>query len=129
VSGKVEWLPVADLLDADPEPVSWLCEPLLARGAVTILCGPFGVGKSLFAIAAGSAIAHGAQRLGGMRVRPGKVIVIDAENGRRVLHQRAHLAQLPRRACGSASAAASTFAPPKAAASCAQPSRSPAPPC
>jgi RecA-family ATPase len=96
VRGKVEWLPVADLLDAGPEPVPWLCEPLLARGAVTILCGPFGVGKSLFAIAAGSAIAHGAQQLGGMRVRPGKVIVIDAENGRRVLHQRAHLAQLPR---------------------------------
>src|SRR5205807_1685678 len=68
----------------------------VARGAVTLLSGGHGSGKSLLAIALASAVAAGAPSIAGMPVAGGAVVIIDAENGKRTLHERAHLADLPR---------------------------------
>lgn len=81
------------LLDTDrmatsePPRVPWLAEPLLARGAVTMLVGREGQGKSLLALALAAAIGHGGT-VAGIACRPGRVLVIDAENGEAEIHRR-----------------------------------------
>src|SRR5690349_19680344 len=62
-----------------PEPV-WLLEPLLPSGAVAMLYGPSGVGKSFIAMAWAHAIAHGLSWLG-RNVRKGSVIYVAGEGG------------------------------------------------
>jgi KaiC/GvpD/RAD55 family RecA-like ATPase len=95
MSASIRWVDLEALMAEPPPPVPWVVEPLLARGAVTMLAGPAGVGKSLLALALTAAVASNAPTLAGMDVTGGRVVVIDAENGERVLRQRAHLAALP----------------------------------
>lgn len=80
-------LDVQRMLDCEPEPVPWIAEPLLARGAVTMLAGREGQGKSMLALALAAAIGHGA-RIAGIRCRSGRALVVDAENGEREAHRR-----------------------------------------
>lgn len=91
----IRWLDLDALMREPPLPVPWLIEPLLARGHVTMLAGPAGVGKSLLAFALASAVANGTETVAGLKVTPGTVAIVDAENGERTLHERAHLADLP----------------------------------
>jgi SpoVK/Ycf46/Vps4 family AAA+-type ATPase len=95
-AGLIRMLELGRLLDEPPPPVPWLVQWLVARGAVTMLAGPAGVGKSLLALAIASAVARGLGTIGGLPVTAGTVAVIDAENGERTLHERAHLLELPR---------------------------------
>jgi hypothetical protein len=92
---RIRWLDVAALKSEPPLPVPWVIEPLVARGAVTMLAGPAGVGKSLLAMAVASVVANGTDALAGMSVKAGGVVILDAENGERTLHERAHLVDLP----------------------------------
>ncbi len=71
---------------SEPPRVPWLAGPLLARGAVTMLVGREGQGKSLLALALAAA-GHGCA-LAGIACRPGRVLVIDAENGEAEIHRR-----------------------------------------
>lgn len=91
----IRWLDLGALMREPPPPVPWVVEPLLARGHVTMLAGPAGVGKSLFALAAAAAVAHDAEHIAAMPVTGGPVVLLDAENGERTLHERAHLVGLP----------------------------------
>lgn len=91
----IRWLDVERLMSEPPPPVPWIAEPLLARGHVTILAGPAGVGKSLLALALASAIAHDAPSLAGLPITGGPIVLLDAENGERTLAERAHLVELP----------------------------------
>lgn len=75
------------LLTTDPEPVPWIAAPLLARGAVTMLAGREGQGKSMLALALAAAIGHGST-VAGIRCEQGRVLVVDAENGEREAHRR-----------------------------------------
>lgn len=81
------------LLDTDrmavtePPKVPWLGEPLLARGSVTMLVGREGQGKSMLGLALASAIGHGST-VAGIKCAPGRVLVIDAENGEAEIHRR-----------------------------------------
>jgi len=81
------------LLDTDrmavtePPKVPWLSEPLLARGAVTMLVGREGQGKSMLGLALAAAIGHGGT-VAGIACRPGRMLVIDAENGEAEIHRR-----------------------------------------
>lgn len=93
----IRWLDLDRLLDEPPPPVPWIVEDLLARGSLTMLAGPAGVGKSFVAIAIASAVAHGRPTIAGLSVTGGTVAILDAENGERTLHERAHLVELPRR--------------------------------
>jgi KaiC/GvpD/RAD55 family RecA-like ATPase len=94
-SDAIRWLDLHALMAQEPPPVPWVVEPLLARGHLTMLAGAPGVGKSLFALAIAGAVAHEAPSIAGMPVVGGEVILIDAENGERTLHERAHLVGLP----------------------------------
>ncbi len=80
-------LDVGRMLSTEPEPVPWIAEPVLARGAVTMLAGREGQGKSMLALALAAAIGHGAT-IAGIRCQPGRVLVVDAENGEREAHRR-----------------------------------------
>ncbi|MFL5910437.1 MAG: AAA family ATPase [Gaiellaceae bacterium] len=80
-------LDVERMLTSEPPPVPWIAEPLLARGAVTMLVGREGLGKSMFALALAAAIGHGSST-GGIACRSGRVLVIDAENGEAEAHRR-----------------------------------------
>lgn len=89
-AGRAPVLRVLDmhrLLSTDPEPVPWIAEPLLARGAVTMLAGREGQGKSMLALALAAAIGHGST-IAGIACEQGRVLVVDAENGEREAHRR-----------------------------------------
>lgn len=75
------------MLVTEPPPVPWIAEPLLARGAVTMLVGREGHGKSLLALALAAAIGHGTS-VAGIACAPGRVLLIDAENGEAEIHRR-----------------------------------------
>lgn len=84
---KLRKLDVERMLTTEPEPVPWIAEPLLVRGAVTMLAGREGQGKSMLALALGAAIGHGAG-VAGIACEAGRVLVVDAENGEREAHRR-----------------------------------------
>ena len=89
-AGRVPVLRVLDmhrLLSTDPEPVPWIAKPVLARGAVTMLAGREGQGKSMLALALAAAIGHGST-IAGIECSRGRVLVVDAENGEREAHRR-----------------------------------------
>jgi AAA domain-containing protein len=82
-------LDMEHLLSTEPEPVPWIAEPLIARGAVTMLAGREGQGKSMLALALAAGVGHGAT-LAGIACHQGRVLVVDAENGEREAHRRLH---------------------------------------
>jgi hypothetical protein len=75
------------MLREEPPPVPYVVDPLLVEGCVTMLAGREGQGKSMFSLAVASAIGHGA-RVAGFACRPGRTLVVDAENGQREAHRR-----------------------------------------
>ena len=86
-AGVLRVLDMDRLLSTEPEPVPWIAEPLLARGAVTMLAGREGQGKSMLALALAAAVGHGST-VAGIECQPGRVLVVDAENGEREAHRR-----------------------------------------
>lgn len=94
-TGAIKWLDVGRLLREPPPDVDWVVKWLIARGHLTLLAGAHGVGKSLLGDAIASAVSHGAPTIAGMPVSGGPVVILDAENGEHLRHQRAHLVDLP----------------------------------
>lgn len=84
---RLRVLDVERMLVTEPEAVPWIAAPLLVRGAVTMLAGREGQGKSLLALALAAAIGHG-RTVAGIECCAGRVLVIDAENGEREAHRR-----------------------------------------
>jgi hypothetical protein len=71
----------------DVKPATPLLGPL-ARGCITLLCGPRGVGKSWLGLALAHAAARGGT-LGAWRCRkPHRVVFVDVAGGEAVLHER-----------------------------------------
>ena len=77
------------MLRTDPPPVRWLIETLLVLGSLCMLGGREGEGKSLTAMTAAVAVAIGGT-LAGMRCERGRVLIVDAENGKHEIHRRMH---------------------------------------
>jgi hypothetical protein len=75
------------MLRTDPPPVPWLVESLLARGALTLVAGREGEGKSLTAMQLAVGVAAGVPVVG-VGCHRGGVLVIDAENGGQEIHRR-----------------------------------------
>lgn len=73
--------------EVDAPTVPWIVEGLVARGALTILVGDGGLGKSLFALAAASAVTKG-KPIAGMVTYPRGVVIVDAENNEGEIHRR-----------------------------------------
>jgi KaiC/GvpD/RAD55 family RecA-like ATPase len=91
---KLVRLDVGSMLKTEPPPVPWLAEPLLVRGAFTVLYGREGEGKSMVSLAVAVSVASG-EPGAGFSPQPGRVLYIDAENGEREIHRRVRALGLP----------------------------------
>lgn len=76
------------MLTSEPEPVDWIAEGVVARGALTLVAGREKEGKSLLLMALATCAATGGGSLAGIEVAPARTLVIDAENGRAEIHRR-----------------------------------------
>ena len=74
-------LKIITLRDIEAERVSWLWEPYIPLGKITIIQGDPGDGKTTLALAIASAITRGEEVGGGAAVAPGSVIFQTAEDG------------------------------------------------
>jgi len=84
---KLRELDVQRMLRTEPPPVEWLIEPLCVRGNMTMIAGREGLGKSMLGLAAAAAMGNGTP-IAGMETKPGRVLVVDAENGEHEAHRR-----------------------------------------
>lgn len=87
-TSKLRVLDTLRLLTTEPPPLDWLADGILARGKLTLLGGREKRGKSLIALALAVRMASGGGELAGIAVKPGRVLLIDAENGEREIHRR-----------------------------------------
>lgn len=78
---------VARMLNEPAPEIPWVVEDIFARGCLTLLPGREGVGKSLFAMALVVGVVTG-EPAGPFATTPGRVMVVDAENGESELHRR-----------------------------------------
>lgn len=76
------------LLSTEPKPLDWLAEGIFCRGKLSMIGGREKRGKSLIQLAIAVAVASGASEIAGIPVKPGNVLLIDAENGEREIHRR-----------------------------------------
>jgi len=93
-AGKLRRLDVARMVRENPPPVPWIVEGLVVRGALTVLNGREGEGKSLLAMALAAGVALG-ENQAGMECHAGRVLIVDAENGQYETHRRVHALGLP----------------------------------
>lgn len=91
---KLQRLDVLEMVNTLPPEVPWIAEPLLVRGALSLLFGREGEGKSLIALALAVAVASG-ESAAGFHPVPGQVLYIDAENGAGEVHRRVRALGLP----------------------------------
>jgi len=68
--------------------VEWLVEGFLSRGAVTMLAGAPGAGKSLLAQSIAAAAVSGNGSVAGIGVEPARVCIVDGENGEDLIQRR-----------------------------------------
>lgn len=78
-----------------PPPVPWVCDGLVARGALTLLAGEPGRGKSWLALGLAMGVSEGSI-VAGIPCHQGSTLYIDAENGASELHRRVHQLGLKR---------------------------------
>lgn len=93
-AGKLRRLDVARMARENPPVVPWVIEGLVVRGALTVLNGREGEGKSLLAMALAAGVAHGESQAG-MACRAGRALIVDTENGEHETHRRVHALGLP----------------------------------
>lgn len=80
-----------DAIDVDD--VTWRCDAFAADGHLTVLAGEGGEGKSLLTLALADAV-QGGKKVAGISCGLGKVVMIDAENGERIMAKRLKQAQM-----------------------------------
>jgi RecA-family ATPase len=85
---NVEWLDNEHLKATPPPPVPWVVEGFCARGALTMLVGEPGQGKSYLALALAAGVCEGEDAAGFTIAKRRKVAVFDAENGHGEVHRR-----------------------------------------
>ena len=66
--------------DIQPEPVEWLWEPYIPRGAISLIQGDGGMGKTSSSLAIAAAVSRGNALPGGIDGAPAAVIVQNAED-------------------------------------------------
>jgi hypothetical protein len=86
--GVLQILDTRKLLTSEPPPLDWLAEGVFCRGKLTLFGGREKRGKSLVALALAVCMASGGGEVAGIRVKPGRVLLVDAENGEREIHRR-----------------------------------------
>jgi RecA-family ATPase len=91
---KLRRIDVARMVREDPPPIPWVIEGLVVRGALTVLNGREGEGKSLVSMALAAGVALG-ENQAGLVCRVGRVLILDVENGSYETHRRVHALGLP----------------------------------
>jgi hypothetical protein len=86
--GKLRVLDTHRLVTTPPEPLDWIAEGIYARGKLTLFGGREKGGKSLVQLGLAVCMASGGGEIAGISVKPGTVLIIDAENGEREIHRR-----------------------------------------
>jgi Bifunctional DNA primase/polymerase, N-terminal/AAA domain/Primase C terminal 1 (PriCT-1) len=81
-------LDVKTMLETEPEPTDWLADKFAARSAFAIFGGREKRGKSMVLLAIAVTAANGGGQVGGIGVKPARVLIIDAENGKKLIHAR-----------------------------------------
>ena len=82
-------LDVKKLRETEATPVSWLAKGFIAKGAVTLMYGEPGCGKSALALGLAAGVAEGTHVPGlGLPCVKGNPVLIDAENGENELQRR-----------------------------------------
>lgn len=81
------WRDATDYYETTPPKVPWIVEGFCAVGAVTVLVGDPGIGKSFLALTMAAAASHGLPVLG-MNTLISEVAYLDAENGEGEMHRR-----------------------------------------
>ena len=76
------------LVTTEPPPLHWLAEGVFCRGKLTMFGGREKRGKSLVQLALAVCMASGGGDVGGIKVKAGRVLLVDAENGEREIHRR-----------------------------------------
>ena len=76
------------MLATEPEPIDSLIDGVVARGTLGLLGGREKEGKSLLALGLSACMAVGGGTVAGIACQPGRVLVVDAENGEREAHRR-----------------------------------------
>lgn len=82
---RIEDLP--SIWDLEPRAPEWIVEGLVPGGAITLLSGDSGVGKSTLALALAGAVAHGEPFIG-RATRQSDVLYIDRENPDYIVQER-----------------------------------------
>jgi AAA domain len=85
---KLRVLDTHRLVTTEPPPLDWLAEGIWCAGKLTMFGGREKRGKSLMQLALGVCMASGGGDLAGIRIKPGKVLLIDAENGEQEIWRR-----------------------------------------
>lgn len=94
---KLMLLDADEMLTTDPPPLDWLVEGVAHRGSLSMLYGQEKQGKSMLTQAiAREMIKKAGGSVAGLRVKPGTVMLVDAENGEAVIHRRLHLLDVSR---------------------------------
>lgn len=91
---KLRPLDTYRLTTTEPPPLDWLAEGIFCRGKLTLFGGREKRGKSLVQLLLAVKMASGGGELAGIPVKPGRVLVADAENGEREIHRRLRAAGL-----------------------------------
>ena len=73
-------LRIIKMSDIRPEPVDWLWEPYIPSGAITLIQGDGGMGKTTVSLAIAAAVTTGDALPGGSRAVPANVIIQNSED-------------------------------------------------
>jgi hypothetical protein len=93
-AAKLRRLDTYRLTTTEPPPLDWLAYGIFCRGKLTLFGGREKRGKSLVQLLLAVKMASGGGELAGIRLKPGSVLVVDAENGEREVHRRLRAAGL-----------------------------------
>lgn len=84
---SLEWKPADEYYETTPPRIPWIVEGFAAVGAITVLVGDPGIGKSMIALSMASNASCGLPALG-MATTISEVAYLDGENGSGEMHRR-----------------------------------------
>jgi hypothetical protein len=86
--GPLQVLDTLELVTTEPEALDWLAEGVFCRGKATLFGGREKRGKSFVQLAIAIRMCSGGGEVAGIPVKPGRVLLVDAENGKREIQRR-----------------------------------------
>lgn len=84
---SLEWKPADEYYETTPPRIPWIVEGFCAVGAITVLVGDPGIGKSYVALSMAANASCGVPVLG-MNTKISEVAYLDGENGAGEMHRR-----------------------------------------